>query len=255
MLVIIPPSITMDKTPVHSELTTSTPEFKDMAEYLIHIFSDDSIEGLSKLFGISEELAEKAYNEYREFLVSNNTKAAIFAFTGPLFKTLDPEKFTYNQFYFAQNHIRILSSIYGILKPLDAIKEYRSTFKIKNDKLPEQNLYDFWKDKITSSVKKDAEADNKQILFLAFHDLLKAINIDKLGSDMKFAYVTFKENKNGELITIREYEKEAIAHMTSWIIKENILNINDIKHWNMNGYSYSNEMSDDGNLIFIRNQK
>ena len=200
-------------------------------------------------------LFRSAYNEYRRFLSSEENKAAIFAFTGPVFKALDAKSLTYNEFHFAQNHVRILSSIYGVLKPLDAIKEYRSTFMIKEKELPEQNLFAFWKDKITDTILKDAKQDNKEILFLAFHDLLKCLDLVEIEKETRFVTVSFKEIKNGEAKIVREYEKIAIGHLLSHIIKNNINNIEDIKSWEYDEYKFNVNLSDNLNIVFSRETK
>ncbi len=255
MLVIIPPTTTMDMSRIETEFVATKPEFQKQAEYVIENFSQYSIEGLMRLFDISEKLAKKAYDEYQDFFSSEYAKPAIYAYTGSVYKSLNPHSFQIDDFNFAQSIVRIVSSVYGLLRPLDAIKAYRSTFFLKKKDLPEQDLVSFWHDKINDSLKSDAFRDNRQILFLCVHDMLKIIDQEELEKDNRFVVVTFKDMKDGEWKVIREFEKPAIGNMLSWIIKNKIEHIDDITKWNEDGYKFNLSLSKRDEFVFTREHK
>ncbi len=237
---------------IETEFVATIPEFQKQAEYVIDNFSQYSVEGLMRLFGISEQLAKKAYTEYQDFFSSDYSKPAIFAFTGSIFKELDPGTFKNNDFNFAQSTVRILSSVYGLLKPLDGIKACRSSFFLKKKELPEQDLVSFWHDKINDSLISEASRDNKEILYLSMLDMLKVVDKEELEKDNRFVVVTFKDNKDGEWKIIREFEKQAIGKMLSWIIRNKVEHIDEITKWSDDGYKFNLEMSERDIFVFTR---
>ena len=216
MLILIPPTTTMDMSNINSDYIPTIPVFQQQAEYVINNFLLYSVEGIAKVFNISMELAQKAYDEYQNFFSDSYKKPAFFAFTGPLYKEMKPAEFTNDEFHFAQEHFRIISSVYGLIKPLDGIKAFRSSFFLHNFKLKEEDMLTFWRDKINNQIVKEAATDNKQILFIAFHDLLKVLNIDETTKDNSFCVVTFKEFECGADKTLREYEKPARGNPIQW---------------------------------------
>lgn len=252
MLIIIPPSTTMDMTSAPQTEAMTVPVFEKNATYLAHLFSQYSVAALEHLFKISEPLAEKAYEEYRQFDTAT-PKPAILAFKGALYKTLEPASFTSDEMAFAQQHVRILSSLYGVLKPLDGIKAYRSTFFLSLNGLPDKDLAHYWHQPITDHLIGDASRKNHEILYLSVLDMLKVVDVAKMSEQNKVVIVKFKDLRDGEWKIIREYEKPAVANLVAWLVKHKIDQLETVKQWSWNGYAFNPDLSDAGNWVFTRN--
>lgn len=251
MLIILPPSTTMDMTPVTTPTDEMTiPVFQKEAEYLASLYHQYTVGGLEHLFKISAPLAQKAYDEYLHF-EADPQKPAILAFKGALYKAMHPESFSEDEMLFAQKHIRILSSLYGVLKPLDGIKEYRSTFFLKLNGM-DTDLAHYWHQPITDHLIGDASRKNNQILYLSVLDMLKVVDLDKLREANEVIIVKFKDKREGEWKIIREYEKPAVANLTAWLVKNKIDQLDAVKQWKWDGYAFNESLSDKGNWIFTR---
>lgn len=250
MLIILPPSTTMDMTPVSITEDMTIPVFQKEAEYLAGLYGGYTVGGLEHLFKISAPLAQKAYDEYHHFN-TEPLKAAILAFKGVLYKTMHPEAFSEDEMLFAQKHIRILSSLYGVLKPLDGIKEYRSTFFLKLNGM-DTDLAHYWHQPITDHLIGDASRKNNQILYLSVLDMLKVVDLDKLREANEVVIVKFKDKREGEWKIIREYEKPAVANLTAWLVKNKIDQLDAVKQWQWSGYTFNDSLSDKDSWIFTR---
>ena len=143
MLILIPPTTTMDMSNINSDYIPTIPVFQQQAEYVINNFLLYSVEGIAKVFNISMELAQKAYDEYQNFFSDSYKKPAFFAFTGPLYKEMKPAEFTNDEFHFAQEHFRIISSVYGLIKPTLLISQTLNNADIF-EKLVVSPLKDFF---------------------------------------------------------------------------------------------------------------
>ncbi len=253
MLILLSPSKSLD---FEAKITTkdfTIPEFLDDSKILIKQLKKFSCEDLAKLMKISEKLSVLNYQRFQDFkapFTIQNSKPAIFVFDGDVYDGIDSENYSKKDLKFAQNHLRILSGLYGILKPLDLIQPYRLEMgtKLKNDL--GKNLYEFWQDKITLKLNEELkQKSQKVILNLASEEYFSAINIKKIQGEI--INIIFKEKRGKEYKVIGLLAKKARGLMADFIIKNNINKIEELKNFNIQNYRFDKKISDKNNWYFI----
>lgn len=183
-------------------------------------------------------------------------KQALLAFQGDVYQGLNSDRFTTDDFDFAQDHLRILSGLYGLLKPLDLIQPYRLEMGIKltHPKLQElkvDNLYDFWHNKLTTAVNLQLSKLDKQVIInLASNEYFKVLQPQLLAGDIIIP--VFKDWHNGTYKIISFYAKQARGMMAAYLIKNKLENIEDIQTFAEAGYSYNAALSNNKTLVFTR---
>ncbi len=229
----------------------SKPLFHNDAIKINSELKKESIESLCDLMGISSKLGELNWTRNQDFIKdSNYSKQAIFAFNGDVYDGLDINSLDNEKHQLVNNIIRILSGLYGILKPFDHIKPYRlemgSKFSINGNK----NLYDFWKSKVTNQLKSEL-AEDELIVNLASNEYFSVINSKKVSN--KIISPQFKDYKNGTLKIISFYAKKARGLMSRFIIDNDVKTVNEILSFDYGGYSYSEkDTTDELRPVFIR---
>ncbi len=231
---------------------TSESCFLKEAERLNRLLKKKSARSLSKLMKISPALGQLNYERNQEWhlpFTKANARQAIYAFSGDVYRGLDAYKIPKEKLDKIQDTVRIISGLYGILKPMDLIQPYRLEMGTKFPVGKNKNLYEFWKKKITQTLNDELE-DGEVFLNLASNEYFKAID----AKTLKVPVITavFKDLKNGEYKTIMTFAKLARGYMTRYIIDTNANTIDDIKGFNYEGYGYSDSMSTDTELVFIR---
>ncbi len=257
MITIISPATTMnfDKN-LNISLNSSDPYFAKETNMLINILKSLSKNEISYLMNLSDELTNLNLDRYK---LLNTYKSsylqAILAFDGQVFDCINVDDFDYDDFEFANNNLRILSGLYGILKPLDLIQAHRLEMKSKLKNESGNDLYKFWKEKITSYLFNELNNSNgKTLVNLASHEYTKAIDIKSLNKDFNIINVEFKdfrENINSYKV-IGIYSKKARGHLTRYIIKNKINDFNILKNFTYDGYKFNIDFSDNNNFIFTR---
>ena len=253
MKVVVSPAKSLD---FESQLPTdkhTKPMFLDEAKKLNNALSKKSKKTIAELMHISDKLAELNYRRYKEFAVpftAENSRPAVYAFSGDVYVGLDAYTIPNKKTEKLQDMLRILSGMYGVLKPLDLIQPYRlemgTDLKINRKK----NLYEFWGDKITQALN-DEMQDDELLINLASVEYFKSINTDKLKT--KVISPVFKDLKNGELKIISFFAKKARGRMARYIVDVNAKNYKDILAFDYDGYSYSQHYTDTENEpVFIR---
>jgi cytoplasmic iron level regulating protein YaaA (DUF328/UPF0246 family) len=254
MLIVISPAKKLDFKTEPNTKQYSLPALTEHSQILINELKKCSIEDLTKLMNISYGLAEtnlKRIYDWSLPFTPQNAKQAILAFNGDVYEGINAKQFSENDFNFAQDHLRIISGLYGILRPLDLIQPYRLPMGTKLSNERGKNLYYFWGDIITNEINKTLKQTNNKILLnLASNEYFKAINTKKI--DAPIVDVVFKENKNGIYRVVSFYAKKARGLMTKFIIKNKITNIDDIKSFNLDGYNFDQQQSDMDKFVFIR---
>jgi cytoplasmic iron level regulating protein YaaA (DUF328/UPF0246 family) len=254
MLIVISPAKKLDFKTEPNTKQYSLPALAEHSQILINELKKCSIEDLTKLMNISYGLAEtnlKRIYDWSLPFTPQNAKQAILAFNGDVYEGINAKQFSENDFNFAQDHLRIISGLYGILRPLDLIQPYRLPMGTKLSNERGKNLYYFWGDIITNEINKTLKQTNNKILLnLASNEYFKAINTKKI--DAPIVDVVFKENKNGIYRVVSFYAKKARGLMTKFIIKNKITNIDDIKSFNLDGYNFDQQQSDMDKFVFIR---
>tara|TARA_B110000438_G_C15744972_1_gene620280 strand:+ start:34 stop:807 length:774 start_codon:yes stop_codon:yes gene_type:complete len=232
------------------------PEFINESHDLILQLKSLSPVDLEGLMGISEKLAilnwERIQNWNPNFS-SNSTQEAIFSFKGDTYVGLGAESFNENEIKFAQDHLRILSGLYGILKPLDLMMPYRLEMGTKFENKHGKNLYKFWGDKLSNSLKSQLKKhDEKTIINCASVEYFKSIKNPSL--DAKIITPIFKEIKLGKPKLISFFAKKARGMMARFIIKNKINHHNKILGFESDGYKYNQELSTETEPVFTRSQ-
>ena len=229
----------------------SKPLFHNDAIKINSELKKESIESLCDLMGISSKLGELNWTRNQDFTKdSNYSKQAIFAFNGDVYDGLDINSLDNDKHQLVNNVIRILSGLYGILKPFDHIKPYRLEMGTKFSINGNKNLYDFWKSKVTNQLKSEL-AEDELIVNLASNEYFSVINSKKVSN--KIISPQFKDYKNGTLKIISFYAKKARGLMSRFIIDNNVKSVNEILSFDSGGYSYSKkDTTDELKPVFIR---
>lgn len=255
MITIISPATTMnfDK---NIDLDTTTPYFINEINDLINLLQNLSKEEVSSLMNLSEELTNVNFERYKDLGKENAiSQPSILAFDGQVFNCINVDDFSTSDFTFANNHLRLMSGLYGILKPSDAISPYRLEMKAKLKNECGNDLYKFWKEKITLYLRNElSKQDSKVLINLASNEYSKAINLKELSKEFTVINVEFKDYKESTdtYKVIGLYSKKARGYLTRYITKNKIDNINDLKTFSYDGYIFNESLSDNYNFIFTR---
>lgn len=253
MKLLVSPAKSLDYETALPIDTHTQPVFLQQAEFLNNTLKGLSKEDLSSLMKISSNLSKLTYDRVREFEVpftTENARAAIFAFSGDVYVGLDAYSLAEEKFDLLQDRLRILSGMYGILRPLDLIQAYRLEMgtKLKVDKY--SNLYEYWGDTLTDALNEEMQPE-ELLVNLASNEYFKAINKKKLKS--KLITPIFKDYKNGELKIIAFFAKKARGSMVRYIIENNITDLEGIKTFDTDAYAFSESETKDVNQpVFIR---
>jgi hypothetical protein len=226
--------------------------FLNEAQRLNKLLKKKSARSLSKLMSISNNLGQLNYERNQNWelpFTKDNARQAIYAFSGDVYRGLDAYNIPSEKLKALQETVRIISGLYGVLKPFDLMQPYRLEMGTKFPVGKNKNLYEFWRKKVTQSLN-DELKDNELFLNLASNEYFKAIDTKAL----KVPVITplFKEFKNGEYKTIAIFAKLARGFMTRYIIDTNAKTIDDVKGFNYEGYALSESLSSSTELVFVR---
>ncbi len=256
MLIVISPAKTLDfdskaVTKAHTE-----PEFLEDSQSLINQLRELSPPEVSRLMGISATLGDLNFGRYLNWhtpFTAANAKQAVLAFQGDVYTGLQAETFDSKDFKFAQKHLRILSGLYGVLRPLDLMQAYRLEMGTKLGSEAGANLYEFWGDKITLALNKQLKKINSNYLVnLASNEYFKAVKRKQLDVDVLTP--KFKDYKNGQYKIISFFAKKARGSMSAYLIKNQITAVDDIKTFDVDGYAFSKKLSSEKDFVFTRKQ-
>ena len=251
MKILISPAKSLDFENNVETSQSSKPIFGEKATEINDIIKDISSTDLGKLMSISPKLSDLNWKRNQEFQNKDSyQKQAIYAFNGDVYDGIDISSIPNDKHEKIQESIRILSGLYGILKPFDIIKPYRLEMGTKLSVNGSKNLYDFWSESITNSIA-DEVSDDELIINLASNEYFSVINSKLLNN--KIISPQFKDFKNGKLKIISFYAKKARGLMTRYLIENEIKSENDILGFDYSGYSFSSEESKDLlNPVFVR---
>ena len=252
MKVLLSPAKSLDfKSQLPTEKNSSLC-FEKEAEYLNSILKRKSPKDLSDLMGVSSKIADLNYERNHDWslpFTKNNSRQAVYAFSGDVYRGLDAYSIDTSKIDFMQNTVRIISGLYGLIKPLDLIQPYRLEMGTKLSFDNNKNLYDFWRKKITDQLNSEL-SENEPVLNLASNEYFKAIDLKVINTDVYSA--NFKELKNGDYKTIAIFSKKARGMMARFIIENNITDINSLESFNYDRYIFNENLSSDKELIFTR---
>lgn len=253
MKIVLSPAKTLD---YESELPTdkaTEPRFLDEAQTLNAELAQKSKEELKDLMDISQNLADLNYERYQKFstpFTKENARPCIYAFKGSAYKEFDAYSLDQSHLDSLQNSLRILSGMYGLLRPLDLMQPYRLEMGTKLQVNGYDRLYDFWDDNLTKALNDEME-DDELFVNLASKEYFKALQPDKLKVDV--IKPKFKDYKNGELKVIGFYAKKNRGTMSRYLIENEIDSYEGLLGFNGNDYSYSEEHTEDKTQpVFVR---
>lgn len=256
MLILISPAKSLDfETKITSNNHSEAAFLKD-SETLIKQLRKLSTDEIANFMGISPKLAQLNFERFINWQLpfsTDNAKQALLAFKGDVYTGLDAYSLNEEELQTAQNDLRILSGLYGVLKPLDLIQAYRLEMGKKLQTKEGNNLYEFWGDKITKEINKTLMAKNdKYLINLASNEYFKAVDKKKVKAEI--ITPVFKDFKNGQYKVISFFAKKARGLMTRFIIQNKITDPEHLKAFNSEGYIFNPQLSKKTELVFTRDQ-
>ncbi len=256
MLTLLSPAKNLDETPVDPGVSITSPAFQEEAAALARIAKTKSAQDLKDLMHISDKLAVLNVERFQSFVLngrSNSAKPAILTFNGDVYGGLDAGTLDPKGLEYAQDHIRILSGLYGLLRPLDTMQPYRLEMGIKFENEVGKDLYAFWKDTIAPALNAEAEAQGSDtIINLASNEYFKSV--DKKSLNPAVIAPRFLEEKDGKARVLSFYAKRARGLMARYIIDNRIDKPDGIYDFNIEGYSFDKSTSKPGEPVFSRLQ-
>ncbi|MBS8239777.1 peroxide stress protein YaaA [Marinobacter lipolyticus] len=256
MLMVISPAKTLDyDSPLATE-QYSQPDFLDDACELVDQLKTLEPHQISNLMSISHKLGQlnaERFQQWKTPFTPDNARQAILAFKGDVYTGLNAENFSEQEFEFAQKHLRMLSGLYGVLKPLDLMQPYRLEMGTRFENTRGKDLYAFWGDRITEELNRLLAADDGVLVNLASNEYFKSVRKKELNG--RLVTPQFKDWKNGQYKMISFYAKKARGLMCRYAIENGITQADDLKGFNLEGYYFCEEQSDQNNWLFLRDEQ
>ena len=257
MLALISPAKTLDyETALPTEKFTQ-PRLLDHSQELIEVASKLSASEIASLMSVSEKIATLNAERFRDWQPEfnfANARQAIFAFKGDVYTGLNAYQLEKQDIDYAQKHLRILSGLYGLLRPLDLIMPYRLEMGTKLKNTRGNNLYEFWGNTITETINADlAQAESELLVNIASDEYYKSVKDSKIKAEI--IKPVFLDQKNGKYKVISFYAKKARGLMARYLLENKIERAEDIKSFNTDGYYFDAESSLKGELVFKRDEQ
>ncbi|BDH47183.1 UPF0246 protein [Salmonella enterica subsp. enterica serovar Choleraesuis] len=254
MLIVISPAKTLDyQSPLATQRYTQ-PQLLDWSQQLIDVARQLSAPQIARLMSISDKLADLnavRYSEWQPDFTPDNARQAILAFKGDVYTGLDAATLNEADFDFAQQHLRILSGLYGVLRPLDLMQPYRLEMGIKLKNAKANDLYGFWGERITQELSAALDAQGDRVLInLASDEYFKSVKPAVL--DARIIKPVFLDQKNGKYKVISFYAKKARGLMSRYIVENRLTKPEQLTGFNVQGYRYDSAASSADELVFSR---
>ena len=254
MLILISPAKTLDYSVSVPDIKATKIQFPKESLELINGLKKLNSKGVQELMNISPKLAQLNFERFQEYnypFDNEKIKPALLVFKGEVFVGINAVNFSVDDLYYAQNHLRILSGLYGLLRPMDSILPYRLEMGTKYSTKKHKHLYDFWGMKINEAVQDELNKQRDKVLInLASNEYYKSVKAAKL--DAEIITPQFKDYKNGEYKMISFFAKKARGLMTNFILKNRIQNPEELKLFNMEGYEFNHQLTEGNKWVFTR---
>jgi cytoplasmic iron level regulating protein YaaA (DUF328/UPF0246 family) len=254
MLAIISPAKTLDFDAPAQTRTHSMPDFLPDSTALIDRLRDLAPDEIGELMGISTKLADLNYTRYTNWgtpFTVKNAKQAMLAFKGDVYMGLEAWNMSQRDLTWAQRHVRILSGLYGLLRPLDLIQPYRLEMGTQLANRSGKDLYAFWGDKLTNALNADLGAEKSRVLInLASAEYYQALDPDRI--EARIITPTFLDLKNGRYKFVSFFAKKARGYMTRYIVSKRISTLKALKAFDCDGYRYCQAQSAGDDWVFLR---
>jgi len=256
MLVVISPAKSLDFTTPATVEGATQPALLEQSQQLVELLRKLAPHELAALMGISDKLAILNYDRYRQWrrpFTRDNAKPALLAFTGDVYTGLNARSFNGSDRHFAQRHLRILSGLYGVLRPLDLIQPYRLEMGTRLQNPRGGNLYQFWGETITAALNRQLAAiGSSQLINLASNEYFKSVDTRMLTA----AVITpvFKDWKSDRYKIISFFAKKARGLMSAYIVNNRLTEAQQLKDFAMAGYRYHESLSNVYQWVFCRRE-
>ncbi len=251
--IIISPAKKLDYETVNNKLKSSQPTLLNDSRSLIANLKKLSPQEVSSLMGLSDKLGALNFERFQEWktpFTTSNSKHAVMAFKGDVYQGLDAASLSEDDLSWAQENLRILSGLYGVLKPLDLMQAYRLEMGTKLKTEIGKDLYEFWGSTITDELNKNFPSANGILLNLASNEYFKSIDQSKINA--RIITPAFMDLKNDKYKIISFFAKKARGLMTRFVIKNRITNADQIKEFSEAGYKFNESMSAENKPVFCR---
>ncbi len=252
MLILLSPSKTQEMGEPFEKFTL--PQFLDKTELLVNALQKLDLEAITQVMEVSDKLAGTTLERFAAFTFppqQHNCRQALLAFRGDVFSEIEIDSYKKADFAFAQEHLRILSGLYGSLRPLDLIQPYRLEMGGKFRPANNRNLYQFWSSTITDELNAIVtKQQTPMLLNLASQEYFKTVDKKKLKAPI--LNISFKQEKNNKLRTVAIHAKKARGALANYIIKNRIMDTLKLCDFSYNHYLYRNELSSDNELVFVQ---
>ncbi|WP_196140410.1 peroxide stress protein YaaA [Aliikangiella sp. G2MR2-5] len=256
MITVISPAKSLDYESPLATKQKSQPRFLEQSQELIDQLQELAPQDIASLMKLSDKLAVLNYDRFQEFstpFTPENARQALLAFKGDVYVGLEAATFSADDFKYAQKHLRILSGLYGILRPLDLMQPYRLEMGTKFANNGGKNLYEFWGNRLNESLQKELKAQENPVLVnLASNEYFKAVKAKTLP--YRIVTPNFKDYKNGQYKMISFFAKKARGLMSRFIIQNQIDHPEGIKDFNLEGYYFDKKSSTEDDWIFLRDE-
>jgi cytoplasmic iron level regulating protein YaaA (DUF328/UPF0246 family) len=254
MLIVLSPAKTLDYS-VDPKSNHTAPQFLSQSSKLIKTLKEKEPKDIASLMGLSDKLATLNFDRYQSWKaaksVSSDAKPSMLVFKGDVYQGLNAEDFTTKDLKFAQKHLRILSGLYGILRPMDVIKPYRLEMGTKLKTSKGKNLYEFWGESVKNNVIDDLSSQKSDLLInLASKEYFTVLG--KMPEYINVVSPVFKDYKSGKYKVISFYAKKARGLMARWIIQNNVTDFEELINFDIDGYRYSKGESTVSEPVFLR---
>lgn len=257
MLVVISPAKTLDYETALPSKKSTQPRLVSESKKLISVMCDYSSEELQKLMGVSEKIADLNVERFREWHLPfspENARPAVFAFKGDVYEGLQAYNLKAADIEFTQKHLRILSGLYGVLRPLDLMQAYRLEMGIRLATPAGKNLYEFWGTQVTDLLNQDLKKQKQKVVInLASNEYFKSVKKPLL--DAEIVTPQFRDWKNGQYKMISFFAKKARGMMSRYIIDNRLQGPDELKSFDVGGYAYNPEFSTDKDWVFTRKEQ
>ena len=254
MIAVLSPAKTFNEKPQQYSLNTTTPDYLNDSQKLVTKLKKQSIKSLEGLMSVNRKIAQLNKQRYENWTLpftEENAKPAAYLFRGEVYIGLDTASMTTDEMAFAQKNLRILSGMYGLLRPMDLIQPYRLEMGTQLKINRKNNLYEFWGDQLAEQLNKEVKSHRyKVIVNLASEQYVQSVQTKALT--LPLITPTFKEDRNGVLKSIHVYAKRARGLMARYIINNRIENPEDMKSFDVDRYEFSPEHSNDNEWTFVR---
>ena len=257
MLALISPAKTLDYETALPTDTYTQPRLLEQSQQLIDACRKLSATEIASLMTVSEKIANLNVERFRDWNAEfdfSNARQALFAFKGDVYTGLDAYHLKDHDIDFAQQHLRMLSGLYGLLRPLDLMMPYRLEMGTKLKNTRGNNLYEFWGSIITDQINQDlAEIDAKVLVNLASDEYYKSVNEKKIQAEI--IKPVFLDQKNGKYKVISFYAKKARGLMARYLIENKLSQVEQLKAFDSEGYYFDAESSSNKELVFKRDEQ